>query len=113
MIIKKKNRKLKISKIDLVKKAEITLKNNQFITFKFNKSQEYDFTKKNWGFYISPSINVRLKSNKFKIAIIKNKHEKFFLCGVSNNQKNNFKKYLVLTEQKIICWLSKRKLNQL
>ena len=41
---------------------------------------------KNWGFYISQSINSRVKAG-FKIALVKNIYNRFYLMAVSNNKK--------------------------
>ena len=86
------NKKVRRFKVGL--KKDITLKdvgnlklnNNELITFKFEK-KNYDFVKKNWGFYISQSINSRVKKAGFKIALVKNIYNRFYLMAVSNNKK--------------------------
>lgn len=112
MKIKKLKKKIKIGKLILKKTADIQLLNNEFITFK-DKNKEYDFSKKNWGYYISPSLNNRLKKNSYVVVIIKNKLNRFFLCGVKKTEKKSFTSYLKETEQKVICKLNDKFLKKL
>jgi hypothetical protein len=117
MIIKKKNIKilLKNNKINLFKKADIFLKDNEFITFfeKKKTHKEYDVVKKNWGYYATPSINKRLKFYGYSVAIIKNLHGKYFICIVNVDKRRDFYQYLKKDKQKIILWLKKSNLDLL
>ena len=64
----------------------------EVITLLNNKS-EYDIAKKDWGFYVTPSIQNRLK--KFNLeAILVYKSKNYFLCLVKKNKKKFFKSYL-------------------
>ncbi len=102
--LKKKIRKFKVglkNNITLKDVGDITLNNNEIITFKFGR-KNYDFGKKNWGFYISQSINSRVKKEGFKIALVKNIYGRYYLMAVSNKKK--FKDYCIKEKQKIIKW---------
>lgn len=73
MIIKKKIRKFKPSKnsaIVLKDCGKIILNDNEQVTFseRNKKNSDYDVTKKEWGYYATPSINSRLK--KIILALI-------------------------------------------
>ena len=47
-----------LEKAQPVKVIEVeTLNDDELITIKVNKKIEYDVTRKNWGFYSTPSIN--------------------------------------------------------
>ena len=46
-------------------KNKINLKSDQQITL-INGKSEYDIAKKNWGFYVTPSIQKRLKKFNLK-----------------------------------------------
>ena len=56
--INKKSRKFKvgIKKTILKDMGKVYLNNNEQLTF-INKKSEFDFVKKNWGYYATPSIN--------------------------------------------------------
>ena len=94
--IKNKPRKFKVNigqkHIQLKDTAEIHLKKNEQITFKYLDS-EYDVTKKDWGYYATPSINGRLKKFSFRTFLIKNKKNKIYIFLVHKNKIKSFRKY--------------------
>jgi len=106
MKIKKRKRKFKVgSNITIKHVANIELNTNELITLK-NKSSEYDITKKSWGYYATPSINMRLRNNGFLTAIIKNKSTKNkFIVLVDKKKKILFKNYINKENIKVIKWL--------
>ena len=110
MLIKKKLRTFKPSKYsDIVLKdcGKIILNDNEQVTFsdKYNKKNDYDVTKKDWGYYATPSINGRLKKNNFISHIVINKSTNFFyIMLVHKNKKHLFQKYLKKENLKIITW---------
>ena len=118
MKIKRKNRKFKpsnSSNIILKDCGDITLKNNEQVTFTSTKSlsQNFDITKKSWGYYATPSINNRLLKNNFFSFIVQNKSTKNFFIMIANNRKlNGFYKYLKKENLKIIKWPRELKYKQ-
>tara|TARA_B100000941_G_C28295652_1_gene443848 strand:- start:266 stop:607 length:342 start_codon:yes stop_codon:yes gene_type:complete len=90
---KKRFYKLKNSNIKIKDIGKIYLKNNEQVTFKFNKS-EYDVCKKDWGYYATPSMNKRLKMFKFRSFLVKNKKNDIYIHLVHSNKILAFKKYL-------------------
>ena len=109
MIIKKKIRKFKPfanSKIVIKDCGKIFLNNDELVTFsdKNKKKFNYDITKKNWGYYATPSINKRLKNNNFESFIVLNKFKDFFIMIVYKNKKKIFLDYLKKNRLKIIQW---------
>ena len=84
MLIKKKLRKFKPSKYsDIVLKdcGKIILNDNEQVTFsdKYNKKNDYDVTKKDWGYYATPSINGRLKKIILFLILFLTSLQIFFL----------------------------------
>tara|TARA_B100001057_G_C22713751_1_gene896903 strand:- start:409 stop:765 length:357 start_codon:yes stop_codon:yes gene_type:complete len=112
MKIKKKNRKFYPSvnsKILLKDCGEITLKNDEQVTFvnRYKKNQ-YDIVKKAWGYYATPSINSRLKKNNFDAHIVQNNLTKnFFIFLVERKKKSVFTKYLKKENLEIVGWPKK------
>ena len=109
MIIKKKIRKFKpskFSKIVLKDCGKIFLNNNEQVTFSNNskKKSNYDVTKKDWGYYATPSINNRLKKNNFVSYIVRNNSNFFYIMLVYKDKKKLFLKYLKKEELRIIPW---------
>ena len=102
---KKKPRKFKVNvgkkNIELKDTAEIHLKKNEQITFKYLNT-EYDVAKKDWGYYATPSINDRLKKFGFRTFLIKNKKSKIYIFLVHRNKMKSFRKYCKEDNQKIL-----------
>ena len=106
MKIKKKSRKFKVGKNNIIIKevAKILLGNNEQVTF-INKKTEYDIVRKNWGYYATPSINKRLKSKGFKTALVINKDKRIYLMLVEKRKVKVFNKYCKDEDQRRLLWL--------
>ena len=116
MKIKRKNRKFKTGITDIVIRhvADLKLKNDELITFKVSNKTEYDVTRKNWGFYSTPSINKRLLKFGFESAITHNpNYGTYFMMIVEKNKKKEFIKYLKSQDMVLITWLTKKKLEKI
>ena len=86
--------------------ANIYLSSNQQVTFVTNKNCEFDFVRKNWGYYLTSSINSRLKKFKFKICLVMSfLSRKKFILAVHENKMNQFKIYLKKEKIKILFWI--------
>ena len=109
--ISKKPRIFKVGKNKKIKLKEVAflyLKNNEQITF-ISEKKNYDFSKKSWGYYVTPSINGRLKKEGFKTALVRNKSNKYYVMVVDNKKLKNFKNYCKTENQKIIEWIDEKK----
>ena len=60
---------------------------------------------KSWGFYATPSINGRLKTEGFKVALVVNECNKIYLMVVEKDKNDEFANYLKTDNQRLICWL--------
>ena len=112
--IKKKPRIFNVGKkkeIKIKDMGSVSLRSNEQLTFMHNKN-EYDITKKNWGFYATPSVNDRLKKNNFHTALVKNIHNQYYVMIIDKEKIREFKKYLKSEKNKIVKWLSKIKLKK-
>jgi hypothetical protein len=106
MKILTKPRLFSVNNIEIRDCGKIKLDKNELISFVTKSNKEYDFVAKDWGFYVTPSINVRLKKEGFKVAIVKNKIEKIFITAVEKNKIKLFEKYCSDEQQSILQWLS-------
>ena len=104
--IKKNPRLFTVNNIEIRDFGKIKLDKNELISFVTKSDKEYDFTAKEWGFYITPSINGRLKKEGFKVAIVKNKNKKIFIMAIEKNKIKLFKKYCSDQQERVIKWLS-------
>ena len=84
--------------------ARITLNSNEQVTFQ-NQNFLYDFCKKNWGYYSTPSINKRLKNNGYEVYLIENLTGDIYLWSVEKNKNKKFLNYLKNENQRIVTRL--------
>lgn len=91
--------------------GKIFLQNDEMISFNFLKKDDYDFTKKSWGFYVSQSIEQRMKSNNFTLFLVKNiSSSRFYLLARYKGKESEFKNYLKQEKIKIVVEFSKKNL---
>ena len=103
--IKRKFLGSKFSKNKIKDCASIFLNSNEQVSFITSEKMKYDFTKTEWGFYATPSINKRLKSNKLTAYIVKNTYNsRIFVLVVENKKKKLFLKYIKKEKLKILPW---------
>jgi len=62
---------------------------NEQITFVTEAGNEYDVTRKDWGFYAAPSLNGRLADFYLRAVLVKNRADRFFLMLVEKRQRGS------------------------
>ena len=85
--------------------GSISLNPDELVTFVTNNGGQYDVTRKNWGFYATPSINGRLKTFGLRGALVVSSFGKIFLMLVESGKESDFFDYINSDLQKFICWL--------
>ncbi|MBF0319730.1 MAG: hypothetical protein HQL01_08005 [Nitrospirae bacterium] len=86
--------------------GKIYLKDGEMVSFVTQSNKECDFTAMDWGFYLGPSINGRLKNQGFKVALVLNEYGKLYVNAVEIDKIDEFKKYLKTNQNStILCWL--------
>ncbi|MCB9721117.1 MAG: hypothetical protein H6756_09575 [Candidatus Omnitrophica bacterium] len=86
--------------------GNIFLDENEQVTFVTPGGKECDFAAKNWGFYLGPSLNGRLKRQGFKVALAINENNQIYVHAVEEDKIDEFKKYLKTNhDNKLVCWL--------
>ena len=108
--LKKKKREFPtgLKKLEIIKDCgSVYLDKNEMITFKSkNKNLEYDVVKKQWGYYATPSLNVRLKNNGYKSILVKNKiTQRYFVFLQEIGMEKELKKYMKQESLEVICRL--------
>tara|TARA_B100000029_G_scaffold460012_1_gene490618 strand:- start:386 stop:751 length:366 start_codon:yes stop_codon:yes gene_type:complete len=93
------------NKIIIKDLGDVQLLPNEQITFITKNKNRYDFCRKDWGYYATPSINHRLKNEGFKTALVKNSKNKIYVMVVDKKFISKFKKYCKLEKQKVLFWL--------
>ena len=95
-------------KVTIDHAANVYLNDNEQITLVNENGAEYDVTKKNWGYYATPSVNSRLKNQGFKTALVKNSLGQIYIMIVCQKKLSEFSKYLKEEKNVVIEWLDER-----
>lgn len=83
----------------------IYLEPNEQITFLTKLGHEYDVTRKDWGFYATPSLNGRLANFQLRAVLVKNRVNRFFIMLVEKGKENIFQSYVNAEPLTIITWM--------
>jgi hypothetical protein len=75
------------------------------VTLFTEKGGEYDVTRKEWGFYATPSLNGRLSSFMLKTVLTKNRYDRYFIMLVEEGKEDIFQKYVDEEPLVIVAWL--------
>lgn len=75
------------------------------ITFVTEDGKEYDVTRKDWGFYATPSLNGRLAAFDLRAVLVKNRIGRFFLLLVQRGKEDAFHRYVEAEPLTIVAWL--------
>ena len=85
--------------------GSIEMDSDEQVTFTTESGGEYDVTRKEWGFYMGPSLNGRLSFFGLRPILVKNRLNRFFMLLVENGFEDCLKKYLEEEQLSIICWM--------
>lgn len=105
---KKPPRKFQVGadkEIEISDCGEIFLAPNEQVTFLSQTNKKYDWTAKEWGFYVTPSMNARLRNEGFKVALVKNMDGRFYVMAVDQDRIPEFKQYIKSEECQMVEWL--------
>lgn len=75
------------------------------VTFVTDDGKEYDVTRKEWGFYATPSLNGRLATFNLRAVLVKNRIDRFFVLLVERGREDAFFRYVESEPLTIITWL--------
>ena len=113
-IYKKDNRKFKVginNEILITDIGSIELNSNELITLISKEGMEHELCKKDFGYYLTQSINKRVINKGYKVAITKNKDNLFFIMLVEISKIKLFQKYLTDEKNTLVCWLPNKSMT--
>ncbi|MFH1318657.1 MAG: hypothetical protein ABIH71_06550 [Candidatus Omnitrophota bacterium] len=84
--------------------GKLELNADEQITFTTESGVEYDLTRKNFGFYATPSINGRLVKFNLRAVLVKNRIDRIFMLLVEKGKEDLFDKYMNEEKMDIIGW---------
>ena len=85
--------------------ARIELQPDEQVTFLTESGAEYDFVRKSWGFYATPSLNGRLQRFGLRGVLLKSPQGKVYLVVVERGREAEFERYMTVERHTLICWL--------
>lgn len=83
----------------------MALEANEQITFIAESGAEYDVTRKDWGFYATPSLNGRLSGFNLRAVLTKNRYNRYFVMLVERGKEDAFMEYVDGEPLTIVAWL--------
>lgn len=92
--------------IVITHKSTVTLGRDELITIKDTSSNEYDVLCKDFGFYLTPSINKRLSNNNFKLCIVRNESMEYYILIVDKNKVSKFSDYCKQERLILVNWIT-------
>ncbi|MBL4889603.1 MAG: hypothetical protein JKX97_06245 [Candidatus Lindowbacteria bacterium] len=93
------------NQIEIKDMGKILLEPDELLTFMADDDAEYDVTRKDWGFYATPSINGRLQSFGWRTALVKNSLGRIFVMIVQTGKEDLFEKYIDEEDEVVLCWM--------
>ena len=85
--------------------GSVRLSPDEQVTFLTEDGGEYDLTRKEWGFYATPSLNGRLAGFNLRAVLVKNRVERYFVLLVERGKEEAFDRYVRQEPLKIVTWL--------
>jgi hypothetical protein len=80
----------------------------EMVTIGTASGRNYDITATDWGFYLGSSLNARLRQEGFKVALVRNSLDKFFINVVENDKVSLFEEYLIQEKSQVVTWLDEQ-----
>jgi len=85
--------------------ARVELEADEQITLLADSGAEYDVTRKDFGFYATPSTNGRLAQFGLRTAIARNRLGQLFILLVERGKEPLFDRYLGEEKMELVAWL--------
>ena len=88
--------------------GDVTLNPDEQLTFRTESGKCNDVARKEWGFYLSNSLNWNLRKQGFKTALVASHAStppRLYLNLVEVERMEAFQRYLTTYNAKVVCWL--------
>lgn len=86
--------------------GKIFLDADEMVSFVTSSGAEFDFTRKAWGFYATPSLNGRLPDFGLRAALVRsNRTNRFYVLVVERDKETIFTRYLAEEKAELLLWM--------
>lgn len=91
--------------------GDVQLAPDEQVTLVTEAGKRMDVAAKDFGFYATPSVNGRLKSEGFKTALVRNGRGQVYVMVVDTDRMDAFARYCEAERQTVLEWLDERPLD--
>ncbi len=91
-------------KREIVDCGDVFLDFDEQVTLKTESGTEFDVTRKNFGYYATPSLNDRLLRFQLRPVLCKNRLNKFFILLVEVGKESIFEIYRTEEKLDVVLW---------
>lgn len=92
-------------RFDISDCGTLALEPDEQVTFVTPAGGELDVTRKDWGFYATPSLNARLVEFQLHAVLVRNKIDRYFVLLVEEGKEPLFERYVELEQLEVVTWL--------
>ena len=83
----------------------LALEPDEQVTLTTPAGGEFDITRKDWGFYATPSLNARLVGFGLRAVLVRNRIDRYFVLLVEDGKDDAFGSYVASEDLEIVVWL--------
>lgn len=98
-------RRYTVGSVEISDCATVDLAADEQVTFVTNGQPGYDVTRKEWGWYATPSLNGRLASHGLRAVIVRNEAGRAYVLLVEAGREAAFQEYLAVEKLRVLIWL--------
>lgn len=86
--------------------ADLWLESEEMVTFRSASGGEYDVTRKEWGYYATPSLGKRVRAFGMRAALMRNREtQQRFVVLVEMDKEAAWRAYMAEEAQDLVAWL--------
>jgi hypothetical protein len=93
------------AKFDMSDCGRVTLESDEQLTFLTEDGGELDFARKEWGFYVTPSLNGRLEGFGLRAVLVRNTFDRYYVLVVERGKEAAFDAYCTRESLELVHWL--------
>ena len=95
-----------LKEITLAHVADMALEPDEMVTLSDGAGRELDVTRKDWGWYATPSLGGRLRRFGLRAAIMRNVDTRqCFVVLIEEGREADWRRYMADERQELVLWL--------
>lgn len=104
-VLRQSPREFKVGDVTIRDCGSVHPEPNEMLTVTTPSGRNCDVTVMEWGIYLGSSVNVRMKAEGFRVALVENGSGKRFLNAVETDKLALFEAYLREQGSRVLAWL--------